>query len=120
MEWILDEIDPAVKPYSTVVSTPLLSPQLLQLFHSKANTNMNTRGTLWPSVSTVSGWVKAAWMMRPMRVLVNNHHNTTIIPMAVSMMKPRVIGNGLQATTTKESAEAQTLPAEPQTNDRPC
>ena len=27
------------------------------------NTSMNTRGTLWPSASTISGCVSAAWMM---------------------------------------------------------
>ena len=32
-------------------------------------TSMNTRGTLWPSASTISGWVSALWMTSPMRVL---------------------------------------------------
>ena len=34
-------------------------------------TIIKTRGTLWPRASTISGWVNAAWITRPMRVRVS-------------------------------------------------
>ncbi|MNS92373.1 hypothetical protein D3C72_1265080 [compost metagenome] len=34
-------------------------------------TIMNTRGTLWPRASTISGCVSAAWITSPMRVRVS-------------------------------------------------
>ena len=43
------------------------------------NTSMNTRGTLWPSASTISGWVSALWMTRPMRVRVSSSQSATSI-----------------------------------------
>ena len=36
------------------------------------NTSMNTRGTLWPSASTISGMRQRAWITRPMRVRVSS------------------------------------------------
>ena len=39
------------------------------------NTSMNTRGTLWPSASTISGCVSEAWITRPMRVRVSSSHS---------------------------------------------
>jgi hypothetical protein len=56
------------------------------------NTSMNTRGTLWPSASTISGCVSAAWITRPMRVRVSSSHTDTSISTATSIMKPRVAG----------------------------
>ena len=54
-----------------------------------ANTMVNTRGTLWPSAPTISGWVSAAWMMRPMRVRVSSSQMATNISAEISSMKPR-------------------------------
>ena len=48
------------------------------------NTSMNTRGTLWPSMATMLGWVSAAWMMRPTRVLVSTASSTAKIAIAVN------------------------------------
>ena len=45
-------------------------------------TSMNTRGTLWPSASTISGCVSAAWITRPMRVRVSISHTATSISTA--------------------------------------
>jgi hypothetical protein len=53
---------------------------------------MNTRGTLWPSASTISGCVSAAWMTRPMRVRVSSSHSATSITSATTIMKKRVAG----------------------------
>ena len=57
---------------------------------------MNTRGTLWPRVSTACGCVNAAWITRPMRVRVSSSHTDTSITTADSIMKARVAGNGEQ------------------------
>ena len=54
---------------------------------------MNTRGTLWPSASTVSGCVCAAWITRPMRVRVSSSQTDSSISKATSMMKERDLGN---------------------------
>lgn len=54
---------------------------------------MNTRGTLWPSASTVSGCVSAAWITRPIRVRVSSSQMASSINSATSIMKPRYIGN---------------------------
>jgi hypothetical protein len=67
-------------------------------------TSMKTRGTLWPSDSTISGWVSALWMTRPMRVLVSSSQSATSIASATSIMKARVPGNGEQTTRTAASA----------------
>ena len=48
------------------------------------NTSMNTRGTLWPRASTISGWPRAAWMTRPMRVRVSSSHSASSITSATS------------------------------------
>ncbi|MCY1549116.1 hypothetical protein D9M68_852700 [compost metagenome] len=76
------------------------------------NTSISTRGTLWPRLSTISGWVSAAWMIRPMRVRVSSSQSDTSISRATSIMKPRVAGNGEQITP---AAEHTSLVAAPQT-----
>ncbi len=53
---------------------------------------MNTAGTLWPSDSTASGWVSAAWITSPMRVRVSSSHTATSIRMATPMPKARKAG----------------------------
>jgi hypothetical protein len=50
---------------------------------------MKTRGTLWPSASTVCGWLSAAWITRPMRVRVSASQIDTSIATDTSIMKPR-------------------------------
>ena len=67
---------------------------------------MKTRGTLWPSDSTISGWVSALWMTRPIRVRVSSSQSATSIASATSIMKPRVAGNGEQTMRTAASALA--------------
>ncbi len=57
------------------------------------NTIMNTRGTLWPSASTISGFLSAAWMTRPMRVRVSSSQTATSISSASSITKERERGN---------------------------
>ena len=57
-----------------------------------AKVSMNTRGTLWPSASTVSGWVSEAWITRPMRVRVSISQIATSISTATPIMKPRYFG----------------------------
>ena len=69
-------------------------------------TSMKTRGTLWPSDSTISGCVSALWMTRPMRVRVSSSQSATSIASATSIMKPRVAGNGEQTMRTAASALA--------------
>ena len=54
---------------------------------------MNTRGTLWPRASTISGFFSAAWITRPMRVRVSSSHTASSISSAISMMKERDLGN---------------------------
>jgi len=84
------------------------------------NTIMNTRGTLWPSASTASGCVNAAWMTRPMRVRVSSSHKATSIASATTIMKPRVAGKGEQTTRTAASAAVQAAAgAAPHTSFRP-
>ena len=51
--------------------------------------SMNTRGTLWPSASTVSGWVNAAWITSPTRLRVSISQMASSISAATSIMKPR-------------------------------
>ena len=66
-------------------------------------TSMNTRGTLWPSASTISGCVSADWTTRPIRVRVSSSQTDTSMTSATSIMKPRVAGNGEQTTRTAAS-----------------
>ena len=68
------------------------------------NTSMKTRGTLWPSDSTISGCVSALWITRPTRVRVSISHSASSISKATSIMKPRVAGNGEQTMRTAASA----------------
>ena len=49
-------------------------------------TSMNTRGTLWPSIATMSGWVSAAWMMSPVRVRVRTASSAAKMQIAVNSM----------------------------------
>ena len=81
---------------------------------------MKTRGTLWPSDSTISGCVSALWMTRPMRVRVSSSQSATSIASATSIMKPRVAGNGEQTMRTAASALAHIAAgAAPATSCRP-
>ena len=70
----------------------------------RPNTSISTRGTLWPSASTICGCVSAAWITRPMRVRVISSHSATSMAMAVAAMNMRVAGNGEQDTRTAASA----------------
>ncbi|MNT98138.1 hypothetical protein D3C72_2406530 [compost metagenome] len=54
---------------------------------------MKTRGTLWPNASTISGYLRAAWMTRPMRVRVSSSHTDTSISRATSITNERDLGN---------------------------
>ena len=54
-DWVT-RAGPAITP--ATAASPVPTP----------NTSMNTRGTLWPSIATMCGWVSEAWMMSPMRV----------------------------------------------------
>ena len=67
-------------------------------------TIISTRGTLWPSASTISGCVSALWITRPMRVRVISSHSASSITNATSIMKPRVAGKGEHTTRTAASA----------------
>ena len=55
-------------------------------------TSMNTRGTLWPSDSTISGCVSAAWITRPMRVRLIIHHSMNSIAPATAARNTRLSG----------------------------
>ena len=65
---------------------------------------MKTRGTLWPSDSTISGCVKAAWITKPIRVRVSKSHKDSSMNSATSIMKPRVAGKVEHTKRTLASA----------------
>ena len=67
-------------------------------------TSMNTRGTLCPRASTISGCVSALWITRPMRVRVSISHKARSMATATTIMNPRVAGNGEHTTRTVASA----------------
>jgi hypothetical protein len=71
---------------------------------------MNTRGTLWPSASTVSGCVSAAWITSPMRVRVSSSQTDTSITTATSIMKPRVAGKASNHTHRRRHISAGATP----------
>ena len=50
----------AAMPGSVTNALPPITPAKPASAAPPPNTSMNTRGTLWPRVSTVSGWVSAA------------------------------------------------------------
>ncbi|MNN74662.1 hypothetical protein D3C81_1908870 [compost metagenome] len=56
---------------SVIKALPPITPARPASAAPPPNTIMNTRGTLWPSASTISGWVSAAWITSPMRVRVS-------------------------------------------------
>ena len=53
------------------------------------NTSIKIRGTSWPSMATISGWVSAAWMTRPTRVLFSATKSAAKIAAAVTSMNMR-------------------------------
>src|SRR5574341_690489 len=57
----------AAMPGSVTKALPPITPARPASAAPPPNTSMNTRGTLWPSASTVAGCVSAAWITRPMR-----------------------------------------------------
>ena len=57
---------------SVTKATPPITPARPASAQPPPNTSMNTRGTLWPSASTICGWDSDAWMTRPMRVRVSS------------------------------------------------
>ncbi len=79
----------AAMPGSVTKALPPITPASPASAAPPPNTSMNTRGTLCPSDSTVSGWVSAAWITRPMRVRVSNSQMAISISTATSIMKPR-------------------------------
>ena len=58
---------------------PAITPATAASAEPTPNTSMNTRGTLWPSIATMCGWVSEAWMISPMRVRVSNDSSTAKI-----------------------------------------
>jgi hypothetical protein len=65
---------------------PAMTPAMAASAVPTPKTSMNTRGTLWPSAATMSGWVSAAWMMRPTRVRVRTARSTPKIRIATASM----------------------------------
>jgi hypothetical protein len=62
----------AAMPGSVTKALPPMTPASPASAVPPPKTSMKMRGTLWPSASTMSGLVSAAWMMRPMRVRVSS------------------------------------------------
>ena len=79
-------------PGSVTKALPPITPASPASAQPPPNTPMKMRGTLWPSASTASGWVSAAWITRPMRVRVSTSQIPASIDSATSIMKPRYIG----------------------------
>src|SRR5207302_127007 len=79
----------AAMPGSVTKALPPITPASPASAAPPPNTSMNTRGTLWPSASTVCGCVSAAWMTSPMRVRVSASQIETSIATDTSIMKPR-------------------------------
>ena len=103
----------------TNVMPPIMPPRPASAVPAP-NTSMKTRGTLWPSASTISGCVSALWMTRPTRVRVSSSQSETSITSAISIMKARVAGNCEQAMWTAGSAAVHIAAgAAPATRCRP-
>ena len=68
---------------------PPVTPASPAIAQPAPKTSMNTRGTLWPSASTISGCASAAWITRPMRVRVSASQIDTSMVTDTSIMKPR-------------------------------
>ena len=83
----------AAMPGSVTKALPPITPAKPASAAPPPNTSMNTRGTLWPKASTVSGCVSAAWITRPMRVRVSSNQMASNISRATNIMKPRYMGN---------------------------
>src|SRR4051812_15988849 len=114
--------DPTVAAIAGSVTNvePPITPASPASAEPAPNTSMKTRGTLWPSASTISGCVSALWMTRPTRVRVSSSQSETSMRTATSIMKPRVAGNGEQTTRTAASAAVQSAgSALPATTARP-
>ena len=79
----------AAMPGSVTKALPPITPARPASAQPPPKTSMNTRGTLWPSASTVWGCVSAAWMTRPMRVRVRASQIIASIATETSIMKPR-------------------------------
>ena len=65
---------------------PAITPATAASAQPRPNTSMNTRGTLWPSIATMFGWVSEAWMISPTRVRVSTASSTTKIAIEISSM----------------------------------
>src|SRR4051812_28601520 len=82
----------AAMPGSVTKALPPMTPARPASAAPPPKTSMKTRGTLCPSASTVCGCDSAAWMTRPIRVLVSAIQIATSIDTDTSIMKPRYIG----------------------------
>lgn len=87
-------IDPTAAAIDGSVTNalPPITPASPASAQPPPNTSMKTRGTLWPSASTMSGCVSAAWMTSPMRVRVSSRKMPTSISSDTSIMKARYFG----------------------------
>ncbi len=70
----------AAMPGSVTNALPPITPASPASAQPPPNTSMNTRGTLCPSASTMSGWVSEAWMIMPMRVRVSTRYRPSSMP----------------------------------------
>ena len=61
-----------------------------------ANTSIHKRGTLWPKLSSMAGWVREAWMIQPKRVRTKSRYNAPSVVTETPMVKARMAGKDQQ------------------------
>ncbi len=70
----------AAMPGCVVNALPAITPARPANAQPAPNTRVNTRGTSWPSMDTMSGWVSAARTTRPSRVRDRAANSATNMP----------------------------------------
>ena len=79
----------AAIPGWVVNALPAITPARPARPQPAPKTSVNTRGTSWPSMDTMSGWVSAARTIRPSRVRDRAANNATNIASETAIMNTR-------------------------------
>ncbi len=79
----------AAMPGCVVKALPAITPASPASAQPAPNTRVNTRGTSWPSIDTMSGCVSAARTTRPSRVRASAANSATNMPSDTAIMNTR-------------------------------
>ena len=96
----------AAMPGWVVKALPAITPASPASAQPAPNTSVNTRGTSWPSIATISGCVSAARTTRPSRVRARAANSATNISSDTAIMNSAVgrIGVAAEVNSGKSSS----------------